>query len=62
MGLGRDVYLTCVEHDLGFNVISLLIHHIYLLMELSAEILYIHTNTQTNLKNGTPEKGFVGVK
>lgn len=33
------IYLTCVEHDFGFNVIPLLINHIYLGMELSAEIL-----------------------
>lgn len=34
-------YLTCVEHDFSFNVIALFIHHIHLLMELSAKILHI---------------------
>lgn len=41
------MYLTCVEHDFSFDVITLLIHHIHLLMELSAEILCICVhNTQ----------------
>lgn len=35
-------YLTCVEHDFSFNVISLFINHIDLGMELSAEILCTH--------------------
>lgn len=35
------MYLACVEHDFSFDVITLLIHHIHLLMELSAEILHI---------------------
>lgn len=53
MGCGSDAYLTCVEHDFGFNVISLLIHHVYFEMELSAEFLHIYTHkTHTQkLKN-----------
>lgn len=41
MGWVSGVYLSCVQHDFGFNVITFLIHHIYLVMELPAEILDI---------------------
>lgn len=36
-----DAYLARVEHDFSFDVIALFIHHIHLLMQLSAKILRI---------------------
>lgn len=41
VGGSEDVYLAHVEHYFSFNVVSLLVHHIYLGMELPAEVLHI---------------------
>lgn len=44
--MGSISHLACVEHDFGFDVVSLLIHHVYPGVEFSTEIL----NTKSNIK------------